>query len=96
MHLCPICCLLVPLVLRQGLFCASDLVCIELDRAHGKTYRAHVWVECTPVLRTLQNYLFVMSTADLHKPREEREFFRFIMPYERRGSGILQSRYSTL
>ena len=74
----------------------GDLVCMELDRAHGKTYSAHVWVECTPVLRTLQNYLFVMSTADLHKPREEREFFRFIMPYERRGSGILQSRYSTL
>ena len=40
------------------------------------TYKAKMWLECTPVLRTLQNYLFVMSTLDLSKPREEREFFR--------------------
>ena len=61
----------------------GSVVCVELARAFGMTFRAHMWIDCTPTLKTLQNYLFVISTGDIEKPREEREFFRWMMPYER-------------
>lgn len=61
----------------------GSLVTMELDRGHGMTYDARIWENATPTLKTLQNYMFVMSTADLHLPRRERAFFRWLLPYER-------------
>ena len=37
-----------------------------------------------PCLKTLQNYIFIVSTDDIDKAPEDMQFHRFLMPYERR------------
>ena len=56
---------------------------IELDRGSGRVYKPNYKSNYSPTLKTGNRYLFVLSTADLDKPDHEKEFCRWLMPYER-------------
>ena len=76
---------LVKQKVRSGEIQEGVVVVLELDRAFGKKYSPAMHVDCAPCLKTQLRYLFVMSTHDFGHPDSKREFFRWIMPYERPG-----------
>ena len=74
---------LVKQKVSNGEIAEGVLVILELDRAFGKKYSPAMHVDCAPCLKTQLRYLFVMSTHDFGRPDSKREFFRWLMPYER-------------
>ena len=58
------------------------MIC-ELDRGFGKTYKPSMTENMSPCLKTGLRYLFLISTNDVGKPDHDREYFRWLMPYER-------------
>lgn len=71
--------------LKDGTLSPGSLVVCELDRGFGKTYKPSMTENMSPCLKTGLRYLFMISTNDVGKPDHEREFFRWLMPYERPG-----------
>lgn len=67
----------------EGKISLGEVVVVELDRAFGKKYSASYQVDISPCLKTGLKYLFLISTHDLEKPVEQRDFFRWMMPFER-------------
>ena len=61
----------------------EDVAVFPLDRAEGKKYARQFTKNCCPTLTTSNKYLFVCSLHDLHLPRVDREYCRFIHPSER-------------
>ena len=69
----------------EGTIKPHSLAVCELDRAFGKTYNPSMTLDMSPCLKTQLRYLFVISTDDVDSPDDQREFCRFIMPFERPG-----------
>lgn len=59
------------------------VVICELDRAFNKTYSPVMNSEISPCLKTGLKYLFLMSTRDCHLDDAQRQWFRWLMPFER-------------
>ena len=70
-------------VRHAGRIPAGSLVVAAADRAPGKVYKQNYGVNLSPCLTTSNSTLVVMSIDDLAEPREDREFFRLLMPVER-------------
>ena len=70
---------------NEGHISAGSLAVFELDRAFGKTYAPSMTLDMSPCLKTQLRYLFVLSTDDVDLPDNEREFSRWVMPFERPG-----------
>lgn len=69
----------------KGEVAAGDICICELDRAFGKTYKHCLRVNICPCLKTCLKYLFVISVDDVDYDDDHREFFRWMMPFERPG-----------
>lgn len=68
-----------------GEVATGDICICELDRAFGKTYKHCLRVNTCPCLKTCLKYLFVISVDDVDYDDDKREFFRWMMPFERPG-----------
>jgi len=62
--------------IQSGTIEHGAVICCELDRAFGKTYKARYVVDRVPCLKTGLKYLFLISTVDMGKPDTERQYFR--------------------
>ena len=69
----------------KGEVARGDICICELDRAFGKTYKHCLRVNTCPCLKTCLKYLFVISVQDVDCDDHKREFFRWLMPFERPG-----------
>ena len=59
------------------------LIVASIDRATDKEGPLHIVVNKVPTLSVTNEWLFVMSTADIDQPDHQREYFRFIHVLER-------------
>lgn len=69
--------------LKEGVLSPDSVVVCELGRGFGKPYRPCMSVDISPCLRTSLRHLFILSVGDIHKPDHDREFCRWMLPYER-------------
>lgn len=74
---------LVKKQLKDGTLSPDSIVICEPNRGFGKPYRPCMTVDVSPCLTTSLRYLFVLSAGDIHKPDHDREFSRWMLPYER-------------
>ena len=68
---------------KDGTIPRGSLAVFELDRAFGKTYNPSMTLDMSPCLKTQLRYLFVVSTDDVDLADGQREFSRWILPFER-------------
>ena len=69
-------------MVTEGKVERADIIVLPLDRSEDGVFNVHVCINVTPTLLTGNRYLFCMS-CDIDKPRQHREFCRFLHPSER-------------
>ena len=69
-------------MVTEGKVEPADIIVLPLDRSEHGVFNVHVCINVTPTLLTGNRYLFCMS-CDIDKPRQHREFCRFLHPSER-------------
>ena len=68
---------------KEGTIQRGTLAVFELDRGFGRTYNPSMTLNMSPCLKTQLRYLFVVSTDDVDLADHQREFSRWILPFER-------------
>lgn len=67
----------------SGLLDGESVVVFQVDRDQHKKYLSGYMKDICYTLTTANRYLFVLSVADIEKPRPEHAFCRLVLPSER-------------